>query len=93
MKLKNIMNDDVMKATFTGVIATIIVTWIITPLANHIFPAILSLLNSFSSSFSDYLYRCMSYRFPGSTGSSVLLFTNEILFFCYFAHFLPLTSL
>ena len=55
MKLKNIMNDDVMKATFTGVIATIIVTWIITPLANHIFPAILSLLNSFSSSFSDYL--------------------------------------
>ena len=87
MKLKNIMNDDVMKATFTGVIATIIVTWIITPLANHIFPAILSLLNSFSSSFSDYLYRCMSYRFPGSTGSSVLLFTNEILYFLLFFSF------
>ena len=35
MKLKNIMNDDVMKATFTGVIATIIVTWIINEIGNR----------------------------------------------------------
>ena len=60
MKKKSKFTQDIFIGIITGIISTLVISWLITPLTNLIFPKILTFLENISMPFVDGLYRLAS---------------------------------
>lgn len=60
MKKTNSKNHDFVKNIISGIISTLIISWIISPITDFVFPKIISFANKFSLSLSNQIYSQVS---------------------------------
>lgn len=72
------------KDILIGVISALIISWLITPVTNFIFPKLINVLDKLSSSLSDSIYIGIAKGFPGNT----LTFTFLCVVLCIYLLFM-----
>lgn len=75
MKKDKKLTYDMLIGIATGIISALILSWVITPLSNCIFPKLLQIANKFSGTFVDFVYKKIAHITPESSISTNLLFT------------------
>lgn len=83
--MNKLNRSEYFKAIITGVLSTLLISWIITPATNWIFPKILHILDCFSSSFSDDIYR--SIVVASDTGLILTILLISLIIFYFFIFF------
>lgn len=83
MKKTNSKNHDFVKNIISGIISTLIISWIIFPLTDFVFPKIISFANKFSFSLSNQIYSQVSKGSCKYISALNLIYSNTIVFILF----------